>query len=134
MDIERAVGQRILKETILCSDSHVSYKGFAIENEIESHAIRTDLKQFVKQKIYHVQRVNAIDSRLKKWIEYQFRGVSTKYLQKYLNWFKTKEKLKASKDFPMEFANKSLEDTTARNRYERINQWYEELMQLTTQN
>ena len=134
MDIERAIGQRISKETILCSDSHVSYKGFAIDNEIEHHAIRADLKQFVKQKIYHVQHVNAIDSRLKKWIEYQFGGVSTKYLQKYLNWFKAKENLKASKDFLMEFANKSLEDTTARNRYKRINQWYEELMQLTTQN
>lgn len=129
MDIERAIGQRVSKETILCSDSHVSYKGFAIDNEIEHHAIRADLKQFVKQKIYHVQHVNAIDSRLKKWIEYQFGGVSTKYLQKYLNWFKAKEKLKASKDFLMEFANKSLEDTTARNRYKRINQWYEELMQ-----
>ena len=134
MDIERAIGQRVSGETILCSDSHVSYKGFAIDNEIEHHAIRADLKQYVKQKIYHVQHVNAIDSRLKKWIEYQFGGVSTKYLQKYLNWFKAKEKLKASKDFLMEFANKSLEDTAARNRYKQINQWYEELMQLTTRN
>ena len=80
IDIERAIGQRISKETILCSDSHVSYKGFAIDNEIEHHAIRADLKQYVKQKVYHVQHVNAIDSRLKKWIEYQFGGVSTKYL------------------------------------------------------
>ena len=54
-------------------------------NEIEHHAIRADLKQFVKQKVYHVQHVNAIDSRLKKWLEYQFGGVSTKYLQNYLN-------------------------------------------------
>ena len=134
MDIERAIGQRVSKETILCSDSHVSYKGFAIDNEIEHHAIRADLKQYVKQKIYHVQHVNAIDSRLKKWIEYQFGGVSTKYLQKYLNWFKAKEKLKESKDFLMEFADKSLEDTTARDRYEQIDQWYAELMHLTTQN
>ncbi len=43
IDIERAIGQRISKETILCSDSHVSYKGFAIDNEIEHHAIRADL-------------------------------------------------------------------------------------------
>jgi transposase-like protein len=134
MDIERAIGQRVSKETILCSDGHVSYKGFAIDNEIEHHAIRADLKQFVKQKIYHVQHVNAIDSRLKKWIEYQFGGVSTKYLQKYLNWFKAKEKLKASKDFLMEFTNKSLEDTTARNRYKRTDQWYDEFMQITTHN
>jgi len=134
MDIEHAIGQRISEETILCSDGHASYKGFAIDNELEHHAIRADLKQFVKKKIYHVQHVNAIDSRLKKWIEYQFGGVSTKYLQKYLNWFKAKEKLKTSKDFLAEFANKSLEDTTARNRYMLINQGYEKLMQLTTRN
>jgi len=134
IDIERAIGPRVSKETILCSDSHVSYKGFAIDNEIEHHAIRADLKQFVKQKVYHVQHVNSIDSRLKKWLEYQFGGVSTKYLQKYLNWFKAKEKLKESKDFLKEFANKSLEDTTARNRYNLIAQGYEELIKLTTLN
>ena len=112
IDLEQAIGTRVSKETILCSDSHVSFKGFAIDNEIEHHAIRADLKQYVKQKVYHVQHVNAIDSRLKKWIEYQFGGVSTKYLQKYLNWFKAKEKLKGSKDFLKDFSNKSLEDTT----------------------
>lgn len=82
--------------------------------------------------IYH--HVNSIDSRLNKWLEYQFGGVSTKYLQKYLNWFKAKGKLKESKDFLKEFANKSLEDTTARNRYKLIAQGYEELIKSTTQN
>jgi len=133
-DIEKAIGQRITQETILCSDSHVSYKGFAIDNNIEHHAIRADLKQYVKQKVYHVQHVNAIDSRLKSWIEYQFGGVSTKYLQKYLNWFKTKEKLKQSKEFLKDFTNRSLEDITARNRYMMINQGYKELLELTTLN
>ncbi len=134
IDIEMAIGQRISEETILCSDSHVSYKGFAKDNEIEHHAIRTNLKQYVKEKLYHVQHVNAIDSRLKKWIEYQFGGVSTKYLQKYLNWFKAKERLKKSKDFLKDFTNKSLEDITTRNRYMLINQNYQELIKLTTQN
>ena len=134
IEIERAIGQRISKETILCSVSYFSYKGFAIDNEIEHHTIHVDLKQYVKQKVYQVQHVNAIDSRLKKWIEYQFGGVSTKYLQKYLNWFKAKEKLKGSKDFLKEFSNKSLEDTTARNRYRLINQGYEELIKMTTLN
>ena len=81
-----------------------------------------------------MQHVNAIDSRLKKWIEYQFAGVSTKYLQKYLNWFKTKEKLKNSKEFLKDFTNKSLEDISAHDRYLMINQGYKELLELTTQN
>ena len=133
-DIVKAIGKRISKETILCTDSHTSYKGFAIDNEIEHHAVRTDLKQFVKQKLYHVQHVNAIDSRLKRWIEYQFGGVSTKYLQKYLNWFKAKEKLKQSKEFLKDFTNKSLEDIKARTKYMMINKAYEELSDSTTQN
>lgn len=31
VDIEKAIGNRISKQTILCSDGHVSYKGFAID-------------------------------------------------------------------------------------------------------
>ena len=130
-DIAHAIGQRVSESTILCSDSHVSYKGFAIDNNMEHHAIRADLKQYVKQKIYHVQHVNSIDSRLKKWIEYQFCGVSTKYLQKYLNWFKAKERLKQSKEFLKDFTNKSLSDITARNTFMEIGQDYQNLLKVT---
>lgn len=36
IDIENAIGSRIHKDqTILCSDAHVSYKGFAIDNNLE---------------------------------------------------------------------------------------------------
>lgn len=84
-DIENAIGKRVSGQTILCSDSHASYKGFAIDKGLEHHTIRVNLKQFVKNKKYHVQHVNSIDSRLKKWIKARFLGVSTKYLQKYLN-------------------------------------------------
>ncbi|GAA3650326.1 hypothetical protein GCM10022397_38670 [Flavivirga jejuensis] len=36
IDIENAIGGRIKpNQTILCSDAHVSYKGFAIDNDIE---------------------------------------------------------------------------------------------------
>jgi transposase-like protein len=130
-DIDQAIGQRISNETILCSDSLPSYKGFAIDNEMEHHAIRANLKQYVKQKIYHVQHVNSIDRRLKKWIEYQFGGVSTKYLQKYLNWFKTKERLKQSNQFLTDFTCKSLEDITALNTYQEISQKYDDLLNAT---
>ncbi len=133
VDIDRAIGERISGETILCSDSHVSYKGFAIDKELEHHAIRADLKQYVKQKIYHIQHVNSIDSRLKKWIEYRFGGVSTKYLQKYLTWFKTKEKLKHSRNFTKDFTIKSMQDITAMERYRMIELNYKELINITTQ-
>ncbi len=117
-----------------CTNSHVSYKGFAIDNNIEHHAIRANLKQHVKQKVYHVQHVNSIDSRLKKWIEYQFCGVSTKYLQMYVNWFKTKERLKRSKEFMKDFVTMSLEDIAAKERFMKINQTYQQLIDNATHN
>jgi hypothetical protein len=37
--------------------------------------------------VYHVQNVNAYDSRLKDWIR-RFHGVATRYLDSYLGWFR----------------------------------------------
>jgi len=93
-DIEGAIGEKVSKQTVLCSDGHVSYKGFAIDNKLEHHVLRADLKQYVKQKIFHIQHVNSADSRLKDWIDKRLHGVATRYLQNYLNWFRLKEKFK----------------------------------------
>lgn len=35
--------------------------------------------------VYHIQNVNAYDSRLKTWMK-RFHGVATKYLENYLGW------------------------------------------------
>lgn len=134
MDIQKAIGKKVTKQTILCSDSHVSYKGFAIDKKIEHHAIRANLKQFVKQKIYHVQHVNSIDSRMKKWLGYRFMGVSTKYLQKYMNWFILKEKLKGSANAREEFARHSLENGDAWRSFKAVPKEFKKLVQLSTRN
>lgn len=133
-DIQKAIGERISGQTILCSDSHVSYKGFAIDKKIEHHAIRADLKQYVKKKKYHVQHVNSIDSRMKKWIENRFMGVSTKYLQKYMNWFRYKEMLKGSVNFTEKLTSQSLESLTAWKTFKSIPNDFEKLIQLSTLN
>jgi transposase-like protein len=134
ININKAIGDRISGQTVLCSDSHVSYKGFAIDKKIEHHSIRANLKQHTKNKIYHVQHVNSIDRRIKMWIESRFMGVSTKYLQKYLNWFRLKEKLKGSAKIIEDFTTKSLENINAWNSFKTIPCEYEKLMQLSTLN
>ncbi len=91
-DIEDAIGERISEKTVLCTDGHASYKGFAIDNELEHHVLRANIKQFIKQKKFHIQHVNSADSRLKLWIDKKMHGVATKYLQNYLNWFRLTEK------------------------------------------
>ncbi len=131
VDIERSIGDRISDKTILCSDSHTSFKGFALDNSIEHHAIRADLKQYVKDGIYHVQHVNSIHNRLKKWINQKFWGVSTKYLQQYLNWFRIKEMIR-TKNLPIsELAKQTIVDVGTYTRYGQIYQNY--TMLLSTQ-
>lgn len=128
MDIEKSIGKRISDQTVLCSDSHVSYKGFAIDNALEHHAIRADLKQYVKDGVYHVQHVNSLHNKLKKWLNDQFWGVSTKHLQQYLNWFRMKEALKNTAQPTIEFAQKTVLDVGAYKRYREIEPKFELLI------
>lgn len=90
-DIAESLETPLDKDVILCSDGHVSYKGYADDNHLKHVVLRDDLKQRVKQGRFHIQHVNSLHSRLKKWIASVFWGVSTKYLQNYLNWFKVVE-------------------------------------------
>jgi transposase-like protein len=129
VDIENAIGGRINPEqTILCSDAHVSYKGFAIDNKIEHHPLKGVIKQRVKNGVYHIQHVNSTHNRIKKWIESTFWGVSTKYLQQYLNWYRFKEKIKNRNDKLKTFTQKTSEDISAYQKYKEINSCYEKLI------
>lgn len=97
--------------TILCSDGHVSYKGYANDNHLKHVVLRADLKQHVKKGGFHIQHINSLHNRLKKWITNVFWGVSTKYLQNYLNWFKVKETiLKTAQDQAADLFKLSMEN------------------------
>lgn len=115
-DITKSIGNKVSKQTVLCTDGHASYKGFAMDNNLEHHILKANIKQFVKQGKYHIQRVNSMHSRLKKWINGDFNGVATKYLQNYLNWFRFKEKFK-SHNYMKQIISSSLVNTNARTEY-----------------
>lgn len=127
-DIENSIGKRVCDKTVLCSDSHKSYKGFAIDKTLEHHAIRNDLKQHVKDGLYHVQHVNSMHNRLKKWLNERFWGVSTKHLQQYMNWFRMKEALKGTAQPLTELACRTILDVKARARYFEVDKRYELLI------
>lgn len=85
--IEKGLGSKLIKdESILCVDSHKSYQGFAMDNNIDIKRIFVRKKQYVIEKIYHIQHVNSLHNYLKKWM-IKFNGVATKYLQNYMNYF-----------------------------------------------
>ncbi len=94
-DIDRVLKGKLSKVDTLCSDSHHSYTAFAKSEQLEHMKFNASKGQRVKDKVYHVQNVNNMDSRLRKWMG-RFNGVATKYLQNYLNWFLVLEKIKNS--------------------------------------
>ncbi len=85
--IESGLGKWLDKSnSILCTDSHKSFEGFALDNKIEIKRTFVRRKEFVIDKLYHIQHVKNIHSGLKRWIN-KFNGVATKYLQNYMNYF-----------------------------------------------
>jgi hypothetical protein len=67
-------------------------------------------------------------NRLKKWINNRFWGVSTKYLQQYLNWFRIKEIFNYKKIPMSELAKKSIIDIQTHKRFSEIPKRYEILI------
>jgi transposase-like protein len=88
-DIQRSLGDKISKKTILISDKHRSIEAFAKENKIEHHSFKAS--EHVTRDGKGVQLLNNIASRLDTLLNRTFCGVSTKYLQLYVNWFKYRE-------------------------------------------
>jgi len=111
-DIESVLSGKLDKGAVLCTDSHRSYTAFAKAEGIEHQKIHARKKQYVKDKIYHVQNANQTARALKDWLA-GFNGVATKYLQNYLSWFMVMEQVKGKTDKVKEFAIAALVSTSA---------------------
>lgn len=94
-DLDKVLNGKLDKADVLCSDSHRSYGAYAKANTIEHKKFNATKGQRTVDKVYHVQNVNNLDMRLRKFMD-SFNGVATKYLQNYLNWFLVLEKIKNS--------------------------------------
>lgn len=102
-DIKRKVGGKISKTATLVSDKHGSISAFAKRNNIEH--INFKASDHIADNQHHVQTVNNLASRIKGKLNYALRGVSTKYLQNYSNWFQFNESSKNSDDILAEAEN-----------------------------
>lgn len=72
-------------DAVLCTDSSKALGAAAREIGIVHRPINLAAGVRVIAKVYHVQNVNAYDSRLKEWM-CRFHGVATHYLANYLGW------------------------------------------------
>ncbi len=75
----------LAKDTMLCADGSSIYVRVAREQDIPLKAVNVKAGIRVVDQIFHIQNVNAYDSRLKGWMR-RFHGVATAYLSSYLGW------------------------------------------------
>ena len=87
-DIERKVSGKFSEDCILVSDKHRSIEAFAKSEKLEHVSFKAS--EHTAGGEYHVQNINNMAGSLKNIVNRSLRGVSTKYLQNYANWFQLK--------------------------------------------
>lgn len=86
--IVSAMEGRLASDAILCTDGSPTLAAVAKKLNVVHRPVNLAAGVRILAGLFHVQNVNAFDSRLKLWIA-RFNGVATKYLESYLGWFRT---------------------------------------------
>lgn len=95
--ITKALDGKLTDETTLITDKHPSFKLFARKNKTLKHKSVLAKDHVSKEdKNVHLQHVNNTHAELRLFLK-PFKGVSSKYLQNYLNWFAYAGKLSGTK-------------------------------------
>ncbi len=89
-DLMRVLADKLSEKASLISDGHRSYAAFAQEMQITHHIFIAKLHKNNAGK--NMQLINNMAERLKTLVNRILRGVSTKYLQLYANYFAYSEK------------------------------------------
>lgn len=82
-EVRDILNGRIKNKSVLVADGCSAYDRFADENNFELVKIGEEKKKG----IYHINNANNYHSLLKEFLR-GFKGISTKYLYKYLAWYK----------------------------------------------
>ncbi len=102
-DIENVLEDKLTNQTTLITDKHPSYRAFTKENKTIKHkAIKANEHVDRQNSSTHLQNVNYAHKELRSFLR-PFNGVSTKYLQNYLNWYAYQNKIKDKKNTLMQW-------------------------------
>lgn len=96
-DLKEQLAGKFEEGTILCSDGANAYKGLAKQEGIEHLKVARLGRPIAKMKPFNIQTVNQLHKELKHFMG-GFHGVSTKYLQNYMNWFMQAKRRMADQD------------------------------------
>lgn len=83
LHVSKALKPLIDSDAVLCTDGAAVYSAFARATGIAHQSL--PLRGPRVRDAFHIQHVNAYDSRLKNWMR-RFHGVATRYLDQYLGW------------------------------------------------
>lgn len=85
--LSKTVGKKLAKNVTLITDKHPSYIPFAKSKPSITHkTVKANEHVDKTDKRVNLQKVNNTHKQLRQFLD-KFNGVSTKYLQNYLNWF-----------------------------------------------
>jgi transposase-like protein len=95
--VNKTLSGKFAPGTTLCTDGSPALIGLAKREKLAHKAIIGSKNMVLKNKAYHIQTVNAAHTQIRTDMA-KFRGVATKYLQNYLNWFVAQKLLKDKLD------------------------------------
>ena len=96
-EITKALDGKLADKATLITDKHPSFKAFAKDNpNIKHKALLAKDHVDRNDKSIHLQKVNNVHAQVRQFLR-PFNGVSSKYLQNYLNWFAYADKIRDSK-------------------------------------
>lgn len=96
-EIAKALDDKLDDKATLITDKHKSYKAFAKDNPSLTHkALLAKDHVDADDRSIHLQKVNNVHYQLRTFLR-PFNGVSSKYLQNYLNWYAYTDKIKNSR-------------------------------------
>ena len=85
--LNKTLGKKLDKNATLITDKHPSYRPFVkTKPNIKHKTVKSNEHVNKEDKKVNLQKVNNQHKQLRKFLD-KFNGVSSKYLQNYLNWF-----------------------------------------------
>ena len=81
--LENSLGKKLNDAKSINADSASAYQKFCLEHNLKLNSVPSGFH--INGQI-NITEINGVYSQLEVWLS-RFRGVSTRYLQEYLNWF-----------------------------------------------
>lgn len=81
--LNNSLGFKIKNATTINADSASAYQEFCKNNNLKLNAIPSG---FHSNGIFNISEINGVHSQLETWL-CKFKGISTRHLQEYLDWF-----------------------------------------------